>query len=57
MGIIFYLFCSVYVLLIVLSWVVHDSCCVCFLVHFLLSLSLVPLIRHYECVEIVLFLL
>ena len=41
---------------IVLSWLVHDSCCICFFVHFLLSLSLVPLIRCYWCIEIVLVL-
>ena len=35
-------------LLIVLTGVVYDSCCVCFFVpFFLLSLSLVPLIRCY----------
>ena len=38
-------------LLIVLLWLVHDSCCVCFIVSFLLYLSLVPLIRRYYCME------
>ena len=49
LGIIFFIFFySVFVLLlIVLSLLVHDSCCVCFFVPFLLSLSLVPLIMHY----------
>ena len=43
----FSIFCSVFVLLlIVLSWLEHDSC-VCFIVPCLLSLSLVLLIRHY----------
>ena len=52
MGII--LCCFVFVLLlIVLSWLVHDSSSVCFLVPFLLSLSLVPFIRRCLCVEIV----
>ena len=34
-------------LLIVLAWVVRDSCCVCFIVSYLLSLSMAPLIRCY----------
>ena len=34
-------------LLIVLAWVVHDSCCVCFIVSYLLSLCMIPLIRCY----------
>ena len=38
-------------LLIVLLWLVHDSCCVCFILSFLLYLSLVPLIRRYYCME------
>ena len=38
---------SVFVLLLVFSWLIHDSCCVCFIARFLLSLSLVPLIMHY----------
>ena len=43
-GIIFLsVFCLVFVLLlIVFSWLVHDSCCVYFIVPFFLSLSLVP---------------
>ena len=46
-----FFFCSDFVLLlIVLSWLVHDSCCVCFLVRFLFSLSLVPVIRPYWCI-------
>ena len=46
--------CFVFVLLlIVLSLLVHDNSSVCFLVPFLLSLSLVPLIRCCWCVEIV----
>ena len=54
----FIFYCSVFVLLsIVLSWLVHDNCCVCFVVCFLLSLPVVPLIRHYWCVEIVVFVL
>ena len=49
MSIIF--FCSVFVLLsIVLSWLVHDSCCV-----FLLSLFLVPLIRPFTGARKLLF--
>ena len=44
-------------LLIIISWLVHDSCCVCFLVCFLLSFSLHPLIRHYWCIKIVVFVL
>ena len=44
----FSIFCSVFVqLLIVLSWLVMIVCCVCFIARFLLSLSLVPLFRHY----------
>ena len=55
---IFFVFCSVFVLLlIVLScWYMIVSC-VCFTVPFLLSLSLVPLIRCYKCVETVVFVL
>ena len=55
----FFLFsCSNFVLLLIgLSWLVHNSCCVCFLVCFLLSLSLAPLIRHYWCIEIVVLVL
>ena len=45
---IFSIFSSVLVLLLtVLSWLVHDSCCVCFIVSFCLSLPLVPLIRRF----------
>ena len=45
----FSIFCSDFVLLIiVLSWLVYMIvCCVCFIVPFLLSLSVVPLIRGY----------
>ena len=47
-GIIFSIFFTVFVLLLIfLSWLVHDSFSVCFFVPFLLSLFLVPLIRHY----------
>ena len=35
------------------KWVEHDSCCVCFFVYYLFSLSLVPLTRSYWCIEIV----
>ena len=43
----FSILCYAFVLLlIVLSWLVHDSCCVCFIVSFWLSLPLVPLISH-----------
>ena len=31
----------------------HDSCCVCFFVYYLFSLSLVPLTRSYWGIEIV----
>ena len=34
-------------LLVVLSRLLHSNCCVCFFVHFLLSLTLVCLIRCY----------
>ena len=47
----FSIFCYVFVLLlIVLLWLMHGSC-VCFFVPFLLSLSLVPLIRCCWCKE------
>ena len=46
-GITVFLFFVFVLLLIVLSGLVHDSCFVCFLVSFLLSLSLIPLIRSY----------
>ena len=43
----FSILCYAFVLLlIVLSCLVHDSCCVCFMISFWISLSLVPLIRH-----------
>ena len=43
-----YNFCSDFVLLlVVLSRLLHSNCCVCFFVHFLLSLTLVCLIRCY----------
>ena len=35
------------------KWVEHDSCCVCFFVYYLFSLSLVPLTRSYWGIEIV----
>ena len=42
---IFSIFCSLFVLfLIVLSWLTHDDCCVCFFFDFV---SLVPFISHY----------
>ena len=44
-GVIVFLFCSVFLLLLILlSCLVDDRCCVCFSVSFLLSLILVPLI-------------
>ena len=36
------------------KWVEHDSCCVCFFVYYLFSLSLVPLTRSYWGIETVL---
>ena len=35
------------------KWVEHDSCCVCFFVYYLFSLSLVPLTKSYWDIEIV----
>ena len=35
------------------KWVEHDSCCVCFFVYYLFSLSPVPLTRSYWGIEIV----
>ena len=35
------------------KWVEHDSCCVCFFVYYLFSLSPVPLTRSYWDIEIV----
>ena len=35
------------------KWVEHDSCCVCFFVYYLFSLSPVPLTRSYLGIEIV----
>ena len=35
------------------KWVEHDSCCVCFFVCYLLSLSPVPLTRCYWGIQIV----
>ena len=35
------------------KWVEHDSCCVCFFVYYLFSLSPVPLTRSYWSIEIV----
>ena len=44
----FSIFCFVFVLLLIfLSRLVHNSCCICFIISFLLSLSLVPLIKCY----------
>ena len=39
------------------KWVEHDSCCVCFFVYYLFSLSLVPLTRSYWGIEIVVSLM
>ena len=51
----FFIFNSMFVLvLIVLSWVVHGSCCVCFFVSFRLSLSLIRSVRYYWYIETVL---
>ena len=55
LDIIFFLFFVL--LLITLSLLVHDSCWVCFFVPFLLSFSLVPLIRCYYYIETLLFVL
>ena len=58
-------FCLSNILLSVTTWlctlmsclffksVEHDSCCVCFFVHYLFSLSPVPLTRSYWSIEIV----
>ena len=35
------------------KWLQHDSCCLCFFVFYLFSLSMVPLTRIYYCKEIV----
>ena len=35
------------------KWVGHDSCCVCFFVYYLISLSRVPLTTSYWSIEIV----
>ena len=35
------------------KWVEHDSCCACFFVYYLFSLSPVPLTRSYWSIEIV----
>ena len=35
------------------KWIEHDSCCVCFFVYYLFSLSQVPLSRCYWGMEIV----
>ena len=42
----FFFYSGFMLLIIVLSWLVHDSFCVSCFVPFLLSLSLVPIIRH-----------
>ena len=39
------------------SFLEHDTCCVCFFVYYLLSLSLVPLSRSYWCIQIVVFVM
>ena len=55
-GIIFFsIFCCLCVIAILLR-LLHDSC-VCFIVPFLLSLSLVPLIRCYWCIKTAVFVL
>ena len=43
----FYLLLFFVLFLIILSWLVHASCSVCFFIQFLLSLTLIPLISHY----------
>ena len=35
----------------------HDSCCVCFFVYYLFSLSLVPLTRSYWGIKIVVYVM
>ena len=52
-------FCFVFVFLLCplplfFKWLEHDSCCVCFFVYYLCSLSLVSLTISYWCIEIVL---
>ena len=53
---IFSIFCSAFVLLLlVLSWLIHDSSCIGFIRHFMLSLSLAcsfnqTLLVHRKCV-------
>ena len=39
------------------SFLEHDTCCVCFFVYYLLSLSLVPLTTSYWCIQIVVFVM
>ena len=39
------------------SFLEHDSCCVCFFVYYLLSFSLVPLTRSYWGIQIVVFVM
>ena len=54
---IFSIFRSIFVqLIIVFSWLV-GSCCVCFIVPFLLVLSLIRLLRRHKRIETVLFVL
>ena len=54
---IFSIFRSIFVqLIIVFSWLV-GSCCVCFVVPFLLVLSLIRLLRRHKRIETVLFVL
>ena len=56
--IVFFIFICAFVFWSLMSclffkWVEHDSCCVCFFVYYLFSLSLVPLTRSYWGIEIV----
>ena len=54
----FSVFCSVFMLLLIVpSWLVHYSLLSLFHCSFLLFLSLVSLIRHYYCMETVVFVL
>ena len=46
-------FCSLMSSVSFFKWLEHDSCCVCFFVYCLFSLSLVPLTRSYWGIEIV----
>ena len=46
-------FCSLMSSVSFFKWLEHDSCCVCFFVYYLCSLSLVSLTKSYWCIEIV----